>query len=203
MHDALDAFMDTNPTPQQVREFMDRLLFPAQQAQAEGAVTKWWRGHMPNYLGGSAGWMSNWTAEPGTQYNRPKTEREFNARVQEIVDEDEALAFYNLWRDDFSVGIERAIEPESREKGKGFLGELELPNGSVATEYTIGTTDVTGEELEIPTLVPTLTKEEIDLMVNDIIPNRKPVPKAIFQKAIAHAKKRIKEGKSVFKEYFR
>jgi hypothetical protein len=48
--------------------------------------------------------------------------------------------------------------------------------------------------------VPTLTQKEIDLMVNDIIPNNKPIPETIMHKAIAHAKERIKQGKSVFFE---
>lgn len=101
MHDALDVFMDTDPPPEKVRDFMDRLLFPAKKAQADGAIRKWWRGHMPVYIGGSAGWMSNWTAEPGTQFNRPRTEKEFNAQVRAIEDEDEAKAYYELWKDDF------------------------------------------------------------------------------------------------------
>ena len=84
-------------------------------------------------------------------------------------------------------------------KGKGWLGELKLPNGGVATEYTIGV-NLGGKETDIPTLVPTLSKQEIDLMVNDIIPNRKPIPKAIVQKAVDHAKKMVSEGRSVFNE---
>jgi hypothetical protein len=90
--------------------------------------------------------------------------------------------------------------PNGTKKGVGFLGGLSLPGGGVATEFSIGTTDVTGKEMNIPTLVPTLTQKEIELMVNDIIPNKKKVPDAIFKKAVAHAKKRIKQGKSVFFE---
>ncbi len=100
-HDALDTFMDTNPTPPQVREFVDNLLTTEKQAQAESSIRRWWRGHMPNYLGGKAGGTSNWIAELGTQFDRPKSETEFNAQVAAIEDEDEALAFYNLWKDDF------------------------------------------------------------------------------------------------------
>lgn len=83
------------------------------------------------------------------------------------------------------------------QKGNGYLGPLETADGKVATEYTIGV-DFDGKEVDIPTLVPTLTKEEVDLMVNDIIPNNKPVPEAIVQKAVDHAKKRMAEGKSVY-----
>jgi hypothetical protein len=92
--------------------------------------------------------------------------------------------------------------PTRRQKGQGFLGELKLGGklkgtDAIATEYSIGV-EIDGKETEIPTLVPTLTKEEIALMVNDIIPNKKKIPDAIVQKAIAHAKKRIKAGKSPF-----
>lgn len=85
-------------------------------------------------------------------------------------------------------------------KEEGFLGVLQLKGGGVATEYSFGTTDVTGREMDIPSLVPTLTKKEIKLMTDDIIPNRKSIPDEIKSKAIAHAKKRIDQGKSVFAE---
>lgn len=84
-------------------------------------------------------------------------------------------------------------------KGPGFLGELQLPDGRVSTEFSIGV-EFDGKKTEIPTLVPTLTQDEIDLMVNDIIPNDKKIPDKITKKAIAHAKKRIAQGKSPFKD---
>ena len=84
-------------------------------------------------------------------------------------------------------------------KGKGYLGEIQLPDGNVATEYSIGV-NMDGKEVEIPTLVPTLTEDEVALMRDDIIPNHKPVPKAIAEKAIAHAEQRMAEGKSVWAE---
>lgn len=88
---------------------------------------------------------------------------------------------------------------DGTEKGTGWLGEFKLPDGSVATEYSIGVT-IDGKEVEIPTLVPTLTQDEIDLMVNDIIPNNKDVPDEIFQKAIDHAYDMIDKGRSPFKQ---
>jgi hypothetical protein len=78
------------------------------------------------------------------------------------------------------------------------LGELKLPNGDVATEYSIGI-ELDGQETEIPTIVPTLSKGELDSMVNDIIPNGKRVPDNIAKKAIDHARERIKAGDSPFK----
>lgn len=82
-------------------------------------------------------------------------------------------------------------------KGTGWLGVLRLPNGGVASEYTVGV-EIGGKEIDIPTLVPTLTKEEQDLMVNDIIPNNKDVPDSIMKKAVDFAKMRLANGRSVF-----
>lgn len=92
--------------------------------------------------------------------------------------------------------------PDGTQKGTGFLGVLQLSDGGRATEYSTGVQleALGGEETDIPSLVPTLTQAEIDLMVNDIIPNKKPVPEGITQKAVDHANKRVREGKSVFLE---
>lgn len=97
---------------------------------------------------------------------------------------------------------EFGLRPDQTKKGKGFLGPLGLKGGGVATEYSVGVKLEAndGKETDIPTLVPTLTEKEIDTMVNDIIPNKKPVPKAILQKAVDHANKRVRAGKSPFGE---
>jgi hypothetical protein len=86
-------------------------------------------------------------------------------------------------------------------KGTGYLGELKLPDGSVATEYTTQSNAVTvnGERIDFPTLVPTLSKQEISLMQNDLIPNEKEIPEPIMRKAIDHANMRLQKGLSVFK----
>ena len=86
-------------------------------------------------------------------------------------------------------------------KGTGYLGELKLPNGSVATEYTTqsNAVKVDGKRIDFPTLVPTLSKQEISLMQNDLIPNKKEIPEPIMRKAIDHANMRLQKGLSVFK----
>lgn len=86
---------------------------------------------------------------------------------------------------------------DGTDKGSGWLGEIRLPNGNVATEYSVGV-GFDGKEVEIPTLVPTLTPEEIAMMRDDIIPNNKQVPDSIMEKAIAHARQMMAEGKSVW-----
>ncbi|GAG79447.1 unnamed protein product, partial [marine sediment metagenome] len=94
---------------------------------------------------------------------------------------------------------EEDLRADATEKGPGYFGELKLPGGEVATEYSIGV-NFDGKETQIPTLVPTLTKEELALMQNEIIPENKPIPQNIIDKAIAHARERTDAGKSPFEE---
>ena len=98
------------------------------------------------------------------------------------------------------------LRPDGTKKGLGFLGiKHDLKDRSIAiTEWSTGTTDVTGKEMDIPTLVPTLNDEELKFILNS--ENRKPgwaqtpIGKRVNIKAVEHAKKRIAEGKSVFAE---
>jgi len=85
-------------------------------------------------------------------------------------------------------------------KGNGWLGLINLGGGNVATEYTMQSDMVRGDEgelIDFPTLVPTLTPDEVNIM-KDVILNKKPIPEPIIQKAIKHANKQINAGKSVF-----
>lgn len=77
-------------------------------------------------------------------------------------------------------------------KGPGFLGELKRPDGDVSTELSIGV-QIKGKEVEIPALVPTLSKEQIDHLLDGGEPTD-----SIVKKAIEHAKTRIDSGKSPF-----
>lgn len=82
-------------------------------------------------------------------------------------------------------------------KGSGYLGELPIKGGGVATEYSVGV-NIDGKETEIPTLVPTLTKDEVSLMTDDIIPNGKEIPQSILNKAVEFARSRMANGESVW-----
>jgi hypothetical protein len=101
-----------------------------------------------------------------------------------------------------TVGSER--RPDGTKKGLGYFGEIPItfPNGDtgVATEYSTQSqaVKVDGKMIDFPTLVPTLTPDEVRIMATDIIPNRKPIPETIMQKAIAHARKRLAAGQSVY-----
>lgn len=79
-------------------------------------------------------------------------------------------------------------------KGSGFFGPLSMTDGSgrTMTEFSVGV-DFGGVETEIPTLVPTLTKQELDFLRSGNDPSR-----AIIDKAIAHAKQRASKGLSPF-----
>jgi hypothetical protein len=77
-------------------------------------------------------------------------------------------------------------------KGVGFLGELKRPDGSVSTELSMDVT-VDGKKMLIPTLVPTLTKEEINFLLSGGRPT-----KEISNKAFQHAMERKKKGLSPF-----
>jgi len=86
-------------------------------------------------------------------------------------------------------------DADVRHKGPGFLGALQRPDGRKSTEYSIGV-NMDGQETEIPSLVPGLTKEEIDLLLSNTDP--KQIPQTIVDKAVAHARKRMAQGKSPF-----
>ncbi|HWU35466.1 MAG TPA: hypothetical protein VN023_09560 [Methylovorus sp.] len=85
--------------------------------------------------------------------------------------------------------------PDGSQKGNGFLGVLKRPDGGVMTEYSVGV-NINGKEMDIPTLVPTLSKSEINILLNS--KDGEKIPESIIKKAEDHAKKRIKEGKPVF-----
>jgi hypothetical protein len=85
--------------------------------------------------------------------------------------------------------------PDGSEKGAGFFGVLKRPDGGISTEISVGL-PIGGKEMDVPTLVPTLTEDEKNwLLTHDI---KEKIPDSIMKKAKAHAEKRIKAGKSPF-----
>ncbi|MDR2219725.1 MAG: transglycosylase SLT domain-containing protein [Methylobacillus sp.] len=98
------------------------------------------------------------------------------------------------------LGIQSyGLRPDGSSKGSGFLGELKRADGGISTEISVGVT-INGKEMDIPTLVPTLTKQERDWLLNNDVSDPSKIPDSIIQKAVDHAKNRIAEGKSVFAE---
>lgn len=82
-------------------------------------------------------------------------------------------------------------------KGTGWLGELKIPGTSdIATEYSV-TVELDGKDVLLPTLIPGLSKQEIDSVLDSAKKGKLP-PEAVIDKAVIYAEKRIKEGKSPF-----
>jgi len=93
---------------------------------------------------------------------------------------------------DHHLKIVQKAAKKKRKKGLGYFGELKRPDGMISTELSVGV-NIDGKEIEIPSLVPTLTKNEIDYLLK----GNKPT-KQILDKAVKHAMKRIKEGQNPF-----
>jgi hypothetical protein len=90
------------------------------------------------------------------------------------------------------------LRQDGTQKGMGWLGVQEGrgPNtGRPMTENTIGV-EMNGKEMEIPTIVPGLTEPELDAVLK--AQKFSDFPRSAIDKAIAHAKKQLAAGKSVF-----
>ena len=79
----------------------------------------------------------------------------------------------------------------------GYLGAIKSNTGKDMTEFSVGV-EIEGKETLIPTLVPGLTDEEIEILKDE--PDPKDIPETIMKKAVDHAKKQIKEDKPIFFE---
>ena len=86
-------------------------------------------------------------------------------------------------------------QTKERKKGLGYFGQLKRPDGRISTELSIGITgpEFDWEETEVPSLVPTLTRDEID----SLLAGNEPTPE-IVEKARQHALMRIGGGLSPF-----
>ena len=80
-------------------------------------------------------------------------------------------------------------------KGEGYFGALQRREGGISTELSIGV-DFGQGEMEIPTLVPTLTDVEVAMLLR-MRPGQ-PTPPSIVDKAVAHARQRLAAGLSPF-----
>jgi hypothetical protein len=90
--------------------------------------------------------------------------------------------------------------PDGSAKGNGFFGELKRPDGGVSTEISVGV-GINGKEMDIPLIVPTLTKKELNYLLSTDIKGKSffnNMPPSIMDKAYEHAKTRIKSGMSPF-----
>lgn len=86
---------------------------------------------------------------------------------------------------------------DGSDKGQGFLGLLQRPDGKVSSEISIGV-NLDGQEVEIPTMVPTLSQQERDWLINNDVSDPSKLPRSIIQKAVDFARQRKQQGKSFF-----
>jgi len=77
-------------------------------------------------------------------------------------------------------------------KGKGYFGEIPMNEGGAMTEYS-SAYGQDGNLVSHPLIVPTLTKQEIDLLGMGL----EPTPE-IYRKAQDYAQQRIGAGQSPF-----
>lgn len=88
--------------------------------------------------------------------------------------------------------------PDGTPKGAGYFGEIAnpyLPPGNFSGEKTIGI-NLGGKDISIPTLVPTLTTQEIRAVLQ--AKDAKDIPEPIVRKAVEHAKLRMQQGKPIY-----
>jgi hypothetical protein len=93
------------------------------------------------------------------------------------------------------------IRPDGTMKDVGFLGPQRSPTGALVTEYSIGV-PIMGKEMDIPTIIPGMSKEEIAYVLQRADKNlpigRDPMGDSIAQRAIQHAEQRAMKGMNPF-----
>ena len=84
------------------------------------------------------------------------------------------------------------LRKDGTRKGKGFLGALKRPGGGVSSELSIGV-NLDGRDIEIPSLVPGLSQQQIQALLSggQISPE-------VVNIAVQNARKRIAQGLSPF-----
>jgi hypothetical protein len=91
-------------------------------------------------------------------------------------------------------GVNSGLRPDGAPKGLGYFGPIQRPDGKISTELTIGL-PINGRQMDVPMLVPTLTREEMDHLLSGGTPTLE-----IAQKAGRFALERLRAGKSIFAE---
>jgi len=93
------------------------------------------------------------------------------------------------------VSVDMLRQDGSTKSKTGWLGPIQRDDGLTMTEYSIGV-EIDGDEIEMPTMVPTLTQDEIEILRT--LPDGEDVPASIVEKAIDHAMMQRAEGNSPF-----
>ena len=90
---------------------------------------------------------------------------------------------------------------DGTKKGRGWLGEHLGPRKRLVTELSMGV-EMNGKEVLIPTMVPGLTRGQVERLVSGEfnVKSRNPEDMAIKRRAIAHAERQLNQGRSPFKD---
>lgn len=91
--------------------------------------------------------------------------------------------------------------PDGTEKGPGFLGVLGRPDGGISTEISASFGPDVADGQDIPLLVPTLTREEVDALLSNNNEGEaffSALPTSVIDKAIAFAQQRQAQGLPYF-----
>jgi len=94
------------------------------------------------------------------------------------------------------------LRADGTKKGNGWLGILQRPDGGVSTEISAGF-NLDGKDTEIPLIVPGLSKDELDYLLNNDVQHpdfMKMMPNSITQKAVDHARQQMQRGLNPFNE---
>ena len=98
-------------------------------------------------------------------------------------------------KDTYSTAMpDYGLREDGTRKGRGYFGEIDMGNGDYMTEKSVGV-NINDQEMLIPTIVPTLTREEVDFMVSGGDPRENDT---IMNKAVEHARKRLANNQSPF-----
>jgi len=87
------------------------------------------------------------------------------------------------------------LRADGTPKGNGYFGVVKRPDGNISTELSVGV-NLGGKEVEIPTMVPTLTAQELQQLLS--APDGQMPPESIIQKAVEFARQRQTKGLPYF-----
>jgi GH24 family phage-related lysozyme (muramidase) len=116
--------------------------------------------------------------------------------TEQLVPSEPTRSDYQPFDEKMPEKIDDMLRPDGTRKSEiGFLGPQTSDSGNIMTEYSVGV-EIDGKEMDVPTLIPGLTEDELNVLKTEPDPNN--IPKAIINKARDHAVQRIKEGQSPF-----
>ena len=87
------------------------------------------------------------------------------------------------------------LREDKSNKGSGYLGLLQRPDGTVMSEFSIGI-PINGKEMDVPSIVPTLSEAEVKHLLT--MKEGEQMPMSIVRKAADFATQRMNTGKPVW-----